>query len=82
MKATTDSLQYGDNWRQMLIYLAQAECLVDVFLCSNAYGHSDDRDAMVGETHGVRVIYVGEDFFIWVHGDQSIPASFQWDGYR
>jgi hypothetical protein len=64
MKATTDTLQYGNNWQQMLAYLAQAECLVDVYVCSNAYGHSDDRDAMVGETHGVRVIYVGEDFFI------------------
>ncbi len=48
----------------MLNYLAQSEAVVDVYLCSNAYGHHDDREEMVGETHGVRIIYVGEDFFI------------------
>lgn len=48
----------------MLNYLAQSEAVVDVYLCSNAYGHMDDREEMVGETHGVRIIYVGEDFFI------------------
>jgi len=48
----------------MLNYLAESESLVDVYLCSSAYGHADDRDEMVAETHGVRIIYVGEDYFI------------------
>lgn len=48
----------------MLNYLAESESLVDVYLCSSAYGHADDRDGMVAETHGVRIIYVGEDYFI------------------
>jgi len=48
----------------MLDYLAESESLVDVYLCASAYGHSDDRDEMVAETHGVRIIYVGDDFFI------------------
>ena len=48
----------------MLNYLAESESLVDVYLCASAYGHADDREEMVSETHGVRVIYVGEDFFI------------------
>jgi len=48
----------------MLDYLAESESLVDVYLCASAYGHADDRDEMVAETHGVRIIYVGEDYFI------------------
>ena len=64
MTSTTDTLQYGKNWYQMLNYLAQSEAVVDVYLCSNAYGNSNDIDEMVAETHGVRIIYVGEDFFI------------------
>ncbi len=64
MTNTTDTLQYGENWRQMLNYLAQSEAVVDVYLCSNAYGNIDDKEEMTIETHGVRIIYVGEDFFI------------------
>ncbi len=48
----------------MLNYMAESECLVDVYLCASAYGHSDDRNNIVAETHGVRIIYVGEDYFI------------------
>ncbi len=48
----------------MLNYLAESESVVDVYLCASAYGHADDRDEMVAETHGVRIIYVGEDYFI------------------
>ncbi len=48
----------------MLNYLAESESLVDVYLCASAYGHPDDREEMVSETHRVRVIYVGEDYFI------------------
>ncbi len=58
------TLEFGKDWRSMLNYLAEAESLVDVYLCSSAYGHADDRDEMVAETHGVRIIYVGEDYFI------------------
>lgn len=58
------TLLFGKDWRSMLNYLAEAESLVDVYLCSSAYGHADDRDEMVAETHGVRIIYVGEDYFI------------------
>ncbi len=64
MANTTDTLEYGENWQQMLNYLAQSEAVVDVYLCSNAYGNANDIEEMVGETHGVRIIYVGEDFFI------------------
>jgi len=48
----------------MLNYLAESESVVDVYLCASAYGHADDREEMVAETHGVRIIYVGEDYFI------------------
>jgi len=48
----------------MLDYLAESESLVDVYLCASAYGHADDREEMVAETHGVRIIYVGDDYFI------------------
>jgi len=58
------TLEFGKDWRSMLNYLAETESLVDVYLCSSAYGHADDRDEMVAETHGVRIIYVGEDYFI------------------
>jgi hypothetical protein len=58
------ALEYGKDWNGMLKKLAEAESLVDVFLCANAYGHYEDREAMLAETRGVRIIYVGEDFFI------------------
>jgi len=58
------ALEYGKDWIGMLKKLAEAESLVDVFLCANAYGHYEDREAMLVETRGVRIIYVGEDFFI------------------
>jgi len=48
----------------MLKQLAEAESVVDVYLCASAYGHQDDRNTMVKETHGVRIVYVGEDFFV------------------
>jgi hypothetical protein len=59
-----ESLEFGKDWRSMLNYLAESESLVDVYLCSNAYGHADDLDHMVAETHKVRIIFVGEDYFI------------------
>jgi hypothetical protein len=64
MGNTKGTLEFGKDWRGMLNYLAESESLVDVYLCSSAYGHADDREEMVAETHGVRVIYVGEDYFI------------------
>ena len=64
MDTTNGTLEFGKDWRSMLNYLAESESLVDVYLCSSAYGHADDRDEMVAETHGVRIIYVGEDYFI------------------
>ncbi len=64
LNAMNGTLMFGKDWRSMLNYLAEAESLVDVYLCSSAYGHADDRDEMVAETHGVRIIYVGEDYFI------------------
>jgi hypothetical protein len=48
----------------MLQRLADCEIRVDVYLCMNAYGHAEDRAEMVAETHGVRIIYVGEDYFM------------------
>jgi hypothetical protein len=48
----------------MLQYLADAETVIDVYLCASAYGHADDRETMVRETHGVRVIFVGDDYFV------------------
>jgi len=64
MDAAKSTLEFGKNWKGMLEYLAESESLVDVYLCASAYGHADDREEMVAETHGVRIIYVGEDFFI------------------
>jgi hypothetical protein len=64
MDATKSTLEFGKNWKGMLEYLAESESLVDVYLCASAYGHADDREEMVTETHGVRIIYVGDDFFI------------------
>jgi hypothetical protein len=60
----TGALEYGTNWIGMLKKLADAECLVDVHLCAGAFGNPDDKERMVRETHGVRIIYVGEDYFI------------------
>jgi hypothetical protein len=48
----------------MLQQLTEAESVVDVYLCTSAYGNQDDRETMVLETHGVRIIYLGEDFFV------------------
>ena len=64
MDTNQSTLEFGKDWKGMLHYLADAESLVDIYLCSSAYGHADDRDEMVAETHGVRIIYVGEDYFI------------------
>ncbi|TFH10822.1 MAG: hypothetical protein E4H14_01845 [Candidatus Thorarchaeota archaeon] len=64
MDATKSTLEFGKDWKGMLNYLADAESIVDVYLCSSAYGHADDRDEMVAETHGVRIIHVGDDYFM------------------
>lgn len=64
MENVIGALEYGKDWIEMLKKLAEAESLVDVFLCANAYGHYDDRADMLAETRGVRIIYVGEDFFV------------------
>lgn len=64
MDAARSTLEFGTNWKGMLEYLADTESLVDVYLCASAYGHADDREEMVRETHGVRIIYVGDDYFI------------------
>ncbi len=64
MERVASALEYGQNWKSMLQKLADAESLVDVYLCTGAYGHSEDREKMVSETHGVRIIYVGDDYFI------------------
>lgn len=64
MDATKSTLEFGKDWKGMLNYLADTESLVDVYLCASAYGHADDRDEMVAETHGVRIIHVGEDYFM------------------
>lgn len=64
MDATKSTLEFGKDWKGMLNYLAESESLVDVYLCASAYGHADDREEMVAETHGIRIIYVGEDYFI------------------
>jgi len=61
---TRSTLEFGKDWKGMLNYLAESESVVDVYLCASAYGHADDREEMVTETHGVRIIYVGEDYFI------------------
>ena len=64
MDAARSTLEFGKNWKGMLDYLAESESLVDVYLCASAYGHPDDREEMVTETHEVRIIYVGDDYFI------------------
>ena len=64
MDRNQSMLEFGKDWKGMLNYLAESESLVDIYLCSSAYGNADDRDEMVAETHGVRIIYVGEDYFI------------------
>jgi hypothetical protein len=64
MVAARSTLEFGKNWKGMLEYLAETESLVDVYLCASAYGHAEDREEMVAETHGVRIIYVGDDYFI------------------
>ncbi len=64
MDAAKSTLEFGKDWKGMLNYLAESESLVDVYLCASAYGHADDRAEMVSETHGVRIIYVGEDYCI------------------
>ncbi|MFX1482812.1 MAG: hypothetical protein ACFFCP_06435 [Promethearchaeota archaeon] len=64
MDDTKSTLEFGSDWRGMLNYLAELESLVDVYLCSSAYGHADDCEEMVAETHEVRIIFVGEDYFI------------------
>jgi len=62
MDAAKSTLEFGKDWKGMLNYLAESESVVDVYLCASAYGHADDRDEMVAETHGVRIIHVGEDY--------------------
>jgi hypothetical protein len=52
------------NWRGMLSKLADAESIVDIYLCQGAFGNEEDRQKMIAETHGVRIIFVGEDYFI------------------
>jgi len=64
MDAAKSTLEFGKDWKGMLNFLAESESLVDVYLCASAYGHADDREEMVDETHGVRIIYVGEDYCI------------------
>ena len=64
MEAAARALEFGMNWREMLSKLAEAESVVDIYLCQGAFGNSEDRQAMVDETHGVRIIFVGEDYFI------------------
>ncbi|MHA2423268.1 MAG: hypothetical protein ACXAEF_00640 [Candidatus Thorarchaeota archaeon] len=64
MESTTDALHYGKDWHQMLKFLADSEHIIDVYLCANAFGNIDHKPEMVEETHGVRVIYVGEDYVI------------------
>ncbi len=64
MDTNQSTLEFGKDWNGMLNFLAESESLVDIYLCSSAYGRADDLDEMVAETHGVRIIYVGEDYFI------------------
>jgi len=51
MDAAKNTLEFGKDWKGMLNYLAESESLVDVYLCASAYGHADDREEMVAETH-------------------------------
>jgi hypothetical protein len=64
LEAAARALEFGMNWRGMLDKLAEAESIVDVYLCQGAFGNESDRQTMVDETHGVRIVYVGEDYFI------------------
>ena len=64
MEAAERALEFGMNWREMLSKLAEAESVVDIYLCQGAFGNQEDRQAMVAETHGVRIIFVGDDYFI------------------
>ena len=64
MEAAARALEFGMNWREMLSKLAEAESVVDIYLCQGAFGNPEDRQAMVDETHGVRIIFVGDDYFI------------------
>ena len=64
MDTAKSTLEFGKDWKGMLNYLADTESLVDVYLCASAYGHADDREELVAETHGVRIIHVGEDYFM------------------
>jgi hypothetical protein len=64
LEATARALEFGMNWRGMLSKLAEAESTVDIYLCQGAYGNENDRQTIVAETHGVRIIFVGEDYFI------------------
>ncbi len=41
MEKVSSALEFGKDWRDMLNKLAEAESLVDVYLCSNAYGHQE-----------------------------------------
>ena len=60
----SSALEFGKDWKGMLQQLAKSELKVDVYLCMNAYEHAEDRTNMVAETNGVRIIYVGEDYFM------------------
>ena len=64
MESTTGALHYGKDWHQMLKFLADSEHVIDVYLCANAFGDIDHKPERVEETHGVRVIYVGENYVI------------------
>jgi hypothetical protein len=64
LEAAARALEFGINWREMLSKLAEAESVVDIYLCQGAFGNQEDRQAMNAETHGVRIIFVGEDYFI------------------
>jgi hypothetical protein len=64
LEAAARALEFGTNWRGMLSKLAEAESVVDIFLCQGAFGNEEDRQTMVTETHGVRIIFVGEDYFV------------------
>jgi hypothetical protein len=64
LEAAARALEFGMNWREMLSRLAEAESVVDIYLCQGAFGNQEDRETMIAETHGVRIIFVGEDYFI------------------
>ena len=64
MEAAARALEFGTDWKGMLSKLAEAESIVDIYLCQGAFGNPDDRQTMIEETHGVRIIFVGDDYFI------------------